>query len=80
MSDIRPTQGKRGNNLIPRKNLRIILFLTIVSCTLLTGLTLYGVMNNQQSLLNSILSFVQYYLIIILAVVGGRTAANYWKH
>ena len=63
------------NENLPSANFKVIVLLTVVFSLILIGLTAYGAVADKE-LLGQVLKFVEYALLAILAIVGGKAARN----
>jgi hypothetical protein len=63
------------NENLPSANFKVIVLLTIVFSLILMGLTAYAAVAEKE-LLGQVLRFVEYALLAILAIVGGKAARN----
>ena len=63
------------NENLPSGNFKVIVLLTVVFSLVLIGLTVYAAVADKE-LLGQVLHFVEYALLAILAIVGGKAARN----
>jgi hypothetical protein len=63
------------NENIPSANFKVIVLLTIVFSMILIGLSAYAAVADKE-LLGQVLRFVEYALLAILAIVGGKAARD----
>ena len=63
------------NENIPSANFKVIVLLTIVFSVILIGLSAYAAVADKE-LMGQVLRFVEYGLLAILAIVGGKAARN----
>jgi hypothetical protein len=63
------------NENLPSANFKVIVLLTIVFSVILIGLSAYAAVADKE-LMGQVLRFVEYALLAILAIVGGKAARN----